>query len=230
MTTDLVLHRCNDGTEFYRREPSTDLHIINENHENNCYGLVPNAKVRNVVDAGGNIGIFTIRAAKTFPQASIVTVEPDAANVAVMKANCELHGVKLTLCQKALYSHSNGVRFISCQNALSCVDPASDTIMPSISLEDLLADMPCVDILKLDIEGSEIPALLETRQEVLRKISVIVGEYHNAHLPQWGEWVRYLATIYDMTIIAQRYPDTASNIGFFVGNLRRQEVTTVSLW
>jgi len=45
-----------------------------------------------IIDAGGNIGLAAFWFARAFPQACIVSVEPDAANFAILSRNLAVFG------------------------------------------------------------------------------------------------------------------------------------------
>jgi FkbM family methyltransferase len=66
--------------------------------------------------------------------------------------------------------------------ARQVIQPSGDDTVsvPSVSLESLLQKIGAdkVDLLKMDIEGSEHPALLNARRNTLEKISRLNIEYH----------------------------------------------------
>jgi FkbM family methyltransferase len=44
-----------------------------------------------IIDAGANIGVFSIMMAKQYPQAKVIAIEPDAENLALLSENCQFY-------------------------------------------------------------------------------------------------------------------------------------------
>ena len=92
-----------------------------------------------IVDAGANVGYSVMRFRLEFPDAFIIALEPEQANIAQFKKNCS--GDKnIVLEEKALWSTSARLRIRSMdadKNAFQVEeDPRGD--VPAVSVSDIL--------------------------------------------------------------------------------------------
>jgi FkbM family methyltransferase len=214
-----------DDTEFYIRDNSRlgDTQVIAEVWDADCYRLRSSDLPQNatIVDGGANIGIFSILAKTLYPDALLITVEPDVSNLEAMLYNFDLHGVSPSaIISAALWDHNEGTAWLSegATSVAEAVAEQANKIMRAFSLatqgrstvrtttlEELLRTLPPVDLLKLDIESSEERVILSTPPETMERIERIVGEFHMC-FPQWGELVRYLSSFFELTITSHPYP------------------------
>jgi FkbM family methyltransferase len=152
------------------------------------YRIPANAKT--VVDAGANIGAFSLFAMTTAPDARIFALEPFPStfekletaishNGAANKVACRqvaLTDRRTTLFMDAspeIKSHSRQT-----ENAPSQPDHIE---VEGWSLEDLIRndDLPSIDYLKVDIEGGEVPFFVGTSPQTLRHVAKIGVECHS---------------------------------------------------
>jgi FkbM family methyltransferase len=159
-----------------------------------CYRLWPDCAT--IVDAGANIGMFSVWAALRLPKARIVAIEPSPETFAKLQQNIELNqlGTRVEALQSALAAQS-GMRAISEEaesqrRTVVAIDSDSQAArsvkVASITLPELMEryQLRQVDLLKMDIEGSEWEVLHSTPPSVLRSIRRMEFEYHEvpAHL------------------------------------------------
>jgi FkbM family methyltransferase len=144
-----------------------------------------------IIDAGANIGMATLYFAQRYSDALIVAIEPEALNFEILRQNCEnLRNV--VLLKAALWPKRCNLT-IANPTAESWMFRVADqlrgrensTLVRSITMHDLLCKMNInrVDLLKLDIEGSELELFSEQCREWLNKIHVIVIELHDRYMP-----------------------------------------------
>ncbi len=111
-----------------------------------------------ILDCGGNIGLSAIWFARRYPGGRIIAFEPDLALVPILTRNLELTGhTDVEVIDKAVGATTGRVPFAADGRDGGRVTGASMTTVSSIRLSDWLAEP--VDILKLDIEGSEYDVL-----------------------------------------------------------------------
>jgi FkbM family methyltransferase len=143
-----------------------------------------------ILDAGANIGAFTLYAARTAPAARIFAIEPFGPTfqrlIDTVEAN-RLSG-RVTCLQCALggeegEAHMTGnaqpsqFRQVTREAGQATVQVRVTTlgaILQSHAIEH-------VDVLKMDIEGGEYPALSRAPRDVLQRIRRICLEYHPAY-------------------------------------------------
>jgi FkbM family methyltransferase len=149
---------------------------------------------RTIIDAGANVGIFSLWAAKQIPRARIIALEPFPDTFAALRHNILANHFedRIQTIQMGLAAQS-GERFMdpgengSPQVAMLPQDEnrAAKNVIPvaCFSLGDLLKqyDLTGVDLLKMDIQGSEWEVLLSTPRSTLQLIRRIQVEYHEVN-------------------------------------------------
>ena len=138
-----------------------------------------------VVDLGANIGLSVLYFKARYPDARIVAVEPDAGAFARLQANtAHLDGV--TLVRAAVTDHDGEVtlycgRASWASSTIASPAAVTEATVPAMTLDRLMATTcPAdpLDLLKLDIEGSEAAVLAS---QSARAAGAIVFEFHREH-------------------------------------------------
>ena len=148
------------------------------------------SRVEYVVDAGAHIGSFTLFAAERGAH-QIVAIEPNPETYALLVENVRLAGLadRVTTLNRAV-ADTPGPRTLHS----SKLSPAS-SILPSdnhtdrtssveaTTLRETLAatGWPRVDLMKIDIEGSEYDVFSALEPETLARVGLVMVECH--HLP-----------------------------------------------
>jgi len=158
-----------------------------------------------IVDAGANIGFFTLFAARKSPHARIFSIEPfpesyqrlcqnvrhNRLDERVTCLNCALGESSETRMMKISGKRSQSRRVIPFDEAKSrdAATVSTQTLEQVFELQGI----GTVDLLKMDIEGGEYEAFFSTRNEVLRRINSIALEYHpDVENYSTSEILRYL--------------------------------------
>lgn len=140
---------------------------------------------RLVVDAGANVGYASIFYAKRFPGARIVGLEPDLANLAVARRNCAPYP-QIELLQAGLWPDDGLLRIVDPKAASwafqmrAAAEDEGETV-EGISMPTLLRRLGAerIDVLKLDIEGSEEPLFSSPGcRDWLPAVDVVLVEIH----------------------------------------------------
>lgn len=137
-----------NGLSFFYRD-SNDLKIILGVAARDDYQLSTLADIKKIVDAGAHIGTFACLASKTFPNAQIISIEPEAHNYEMLLMNLKLnHCTNVTPLNKALYpTHTS----VSIQRGPTS---SSHSVREGNDIETVtLSDFDPIDLLKVDIEG-----------------------------------------------------------------------------
>ncbi len=142
--------------------------------------------VRTIVDLGANCGMFTRFALAHFPNARILAVEPDAANLAVCRRNVEASGrpEAVTLVQACAAARA-GYRALDRQgrSTASYEMVAATTAAEQIraaTVPELLQQAGFeagIDIFKCDIEGAEREIFADCRNWIDR-VGCLTIELH----------------------------------------------------
>jgi FkbM family methyltransferase len=144
-----------------------------------------------IVDAGANIGMATLYFARTFPDAKIIAIEPEPSNFALLQMNCGSFE-NVTLIQGALWP-TTGTLTIEDESAekwaMRVTDapglPGPAASVSAVTIPEILARFAIteIDLLKLDIEGSERDLFLGCPQDWLGRIGMIAIELHDRYRP-----------------------------------------------
>lgn len=159
-----------------------------------------------VVDVGGHIGCFATKAHQRYPQARILTIECCPENMAALRENvgrfATVVPAALTYEQdvallNSVYPHCASTggsivvpryqvqRRVHCGKLSVSFDRRGDAEywadlrrVDTVTLEQLIEqyELPQIDVLKLDCEGSEF-SILE-HATVMHRVGRIIGEYH----------------------------------------------------
>ncbi len=116
--------------------------------------------IRVILDVGANIGDETLRFRHFHPEATIVAIEPDSGNFAMLSRNCA-PDPRTVLLQNGLWSHQCRLRVLPGESAegfrVEEVDGETPADVEAVSIPSLMDRFSFggIDILKMDIEGAE---------------------------------------------------------------------------
>ncbi len=142
-----------------------------------------------VVDAGAHAGLYTLISSRYAKK--VVALEPDVHIFSILSANVARN--KLTnalLLNSALWTRNDTVGFYRRQNSqLGSLEKRKSTAahpVHTISLRSLLETVSGdvqgnIDLLKLDIEGTEFGVISSSDENTLGRVSKIVAEIHTEH-------------------------------------------------
>jgi FkbM family methyltransferase len=144
---------------------------------------------RVIVDAGANIGVTALYYAVMYPHAHIYCFEPLPDNLALLRENLAPFDGRITIIPTGLSDHEGMMDFHLADNvndfsAGGFGDWGDQSVtlgtFPIASFKSLMSKygISNVDLLKLDIEGSEWPALKGMPEDMIAKIAVVIGELH----------------------------------------------------
>jgi FkbM family methyltransferase len=136
-----------------------------------------------ILDVGAHKGYFSLFAARhAAPGAVIHAYEPSPANFAVMEANLARNGVTNVQAHRAAVAATAGrgrlVEKASANHEVR-LDEAGD--VPVVAFAEAVATLPggAADFAKLDCEGGEYAILLDSPDEVLRRVRAFAVEFHD---------------------------------------------------
>jgi glycosyl transferase, family 25 len=182
--------------EVELRLNSTDVPTFGQvfaNFEYDSPCLPPTAST--IVDLGANIGLATLYFGARYPQASILSVEPDADNFGVLLRNTQSLQQRVHRYQAAIWTHDGQInlrteddtnRSLGAWGIQVTASPSpGQKSVPCYRLATILdlAGFSAVDILKIDIEGAELELFSEGIDDCLSRIQMIIIETHDRFRP-----------------------------------------------
>lgn len=167
--------------EIFLRPRSSDILCFNQICVYNSYNFFVKLKPKTIVDAGANIGLFALDIHFKYPEAKIVCIEPDFKNYQILNKNVEkirnieTHNTFLSATKKKYrVVHKEGNEWSS-----FIVPSKKKEAKIGLKISELVRKLKKIDILKIDIEGSEKEVFEQISIQDLKKIQVIIIEFHD---------------------------------------------------
>lgn len=174
------------------RVPSTDLRVYEQVILRQEYDFPAQRAPSFIVDAGANIGLASVFFANRYPNARILSLEPEKSNYDMLVRNAAPYP-NIKPVRGALWSQTAELNVIDpgfgswgfqvgAQNGVSSV--ASDKSVHAFTVETIMRDFGVekIDILKIDIEGSELE-IFQTANRWIDKVDSLVVELHEQLRP-----------------------------------------------
>jgi FkbM family methyltransferase len=174
---------------FHYRHGTTDKYIMADVLLDAQYECLMNLTgVRQILDVGANIGTTSVLLLNAYPQATLVALEPDPGNFAVLQKNIAPYGARAVALRKALWHRPEALaiergsfRDGGAWSFQVKSGGAADAEVDGITLPELmrLCQLDAVDILKIDIEGAERYVFDASIVPCLRNVKRIAIELHD---------------------------------------------------
>jgi FkbM family methyltransferase len=135
-----------------------------------------------ILDLGANIGLFAASCRERWPEARVVSVEPDPENLELLR-HTAAGTSEIEVLAACAADRDGSVRFVAGQFAESHVagdEPAEETI--EVPCVDALRLAGSADLVKIDIEGSEWEILADPRLASIGA-QALVMEWHEERCP-----------------------------------------------
>lgn len=144
-----------------------------------------------IIDAGANIGIFSLWLAQKYPSCKIYAFEPFHENIEYLKKNIEsFQSSQIELIPAGIAGKSGWATFSDDENRRSVdhrlsmeASVPSDTSnsIQTYSMADIFEKIQAseIDLFKIDIEGSEFAFFESLQQDDIRRVKKFAIEYHD---------------------------------------------------
>lgn len=143
-----------------------------------------------VVDAGANVGFFTVLVAQlAAPGGRVLAIEPGHNNLHKFHRNVAINqGATVTHCDQPLALSNSVAFYLTRDNGMNACFPAKDAAatmeLPATTLDAICDEVP--KLIKMDIEGSELNALKGAEKLLARHPPFIVMELNEKALTAMG--------------------------------------------
>jgi len=201
ITKSIKLFRINsDKFEFPLniRIPSTDALIYRQVFIKQEYTFNVKYTPKVIVDAGAYIGLASIFFANKFPEAKIISIEPEKGNFELLKQNSEYYDNIIPI-QAAIWDKNGEINLIDPgyghwgfkteeDDALKKKSGKYCYKVKSITVDKIMKDykLDKIDILKIDIEGAEKEVFCNTTSWI-SKVDTLIIELHEHIKPGCNE-------------------------------------------
>lgn len=172
------------------REKTKDLETFGEIFLSNIYNIDLPIIPLTIIDAGANVGLATIFFRIKYKQSKIVSIEIEKNNIEMIKKNTKFLK-NIEIIEKSLYNKKSFFKICDPFNATNSfqikeVLENDNYDIESITLDDILRNQnwETIDILKIDIEGSEKQLFDSNYENWLPKTKIIMIETHDRMFPK----------------------------------------------
>jgi FkbM family methyltransferase len=169
--------------KIYLRKNTSDIGVFQEIFiDENYHPLLELKNCETILDAGANIGLFALYLLRENPKCRFFCIEPEDSNFELLKMNTANYP-NITVLKKALWNSDAYLKFVdpaASKWAFQLVESNdTDYDIHGISIDHLCRNFNLnhIDILKIDIEGSE-KEVFEKHTKWLAKVKNLMIEVH----------------------------------------------------
>lgn len=173
----------------YLRRGTSDHDVFKQIFGKGDYDLKLPIVPKTILDGGANIGLFAVLMANRYPDAAIISIEPDEENYRQLCKNIAPY--------KGITAIRAGIWHNNCH--LQIVDKTSDawslrveeapagktTNLPAMHIFQIMqnAGWQQIDLLKLDVEGAEAMIFMDNYEAWLAQTRILIIELHEKSFP-----------------------------------------------
>ncbi|BDQ12536.1 MAG: FkbM family methyltransferase [Chitinophagaceae bacterium] len=173
------------NTTFHLRSKTTDKYTFKQVFLDDQYNVDLPFTPERIIDAGANIGLAAVYFSHRYPNSKIVAVEPSRDNFQALLKNIAGHpNIKancMGLWNRDVYLLITNPDGPSSSFMLTETSPDNPEAIPAESVETIMRgeNWDTIDLLKIDIEGSEKEVFEANYEFWLPKTKVIYLELHD---------------------------------------------------
>lgn len=152
------------------------------------YRCLDDIDAKFILDCGANVGFSSIYFLNRYPLASVIAVEPDRDNIRICMKNLSHYGSRAKVVQAGIWSRKTGLVFAGglggdnseCAITVRDIMDGEKPDVCAIDVSSLLEEkgITQIDILKIDIEGSEKEMFTNNFKQWLPLVRNIAIELH----------------------------------------------------
>lgn len=138
-----------------------------------------------VIDAGAHVGLFSIWAAREYPQCRVLAFEPFSENFTLLQQNLRAARAMAVTAEQAALGRQTGfgvMQEVGDRSLDHRFVPSSEGGVPIVTFGDVLqriAPARRVALFKIDIEGSEYDLFEGASDQALSQVERFAIEYHD---------------------------------------------------
>lgn len=166
-----------------------------------------------IIDIGSHIGISVLYFKNLYPNSSILAFEPNPISFQFLEENVTQNalenvtlineGVSSNIGERILYIDNTDSQWNSnssfLQNSWNGKENTKKITVKSTRLDRYLENINCIDMLKIDTEGSELE-ILTSHKKFLRLVENISLEYHPSRGKKFKSIINILQEYFDLQI------------------------------
>ena len=169
---------------FTLRKGTSDIPTFKQIFIEQEYAIRFTENPKVIIDAGANIGLFSILIKNQFPEAKLICIEPDTENFETLKKNLSPYR-DVNFENFGLWNKETKLKVYDKYNmgkwAMVVEETETEGNVNAISINELMEkyQLARIDILKIDIETSEKIVFSDNYSQWLPKTKMIIIELHD---------------------------------------------------
>ncbi len=173
-------------TPIFLRMNSSDVRVFDQVFHEKQYNLELAEAPEVILDCGANIGLTSVYFANRYPHATIIAIEPEEDNFKMLKKNTEayknVHCINYGVWNKTANLQITPGAKGAWSFTVKEVNYEDGNTIKAISIEDIMKmfSLKKIDLLKIDIEGSEKEVFAEGSEYWLPQVKTIILELHDS--------------------------------------------------
>jgi FkbM family methyltransferase len=184
--------RLNSGISLFLRPETTDYRVFRQIFVEREYSPLDNLhQVQTIIDCGANVGYSSLYFLNRFPEARVIAIEPDPANALVCEQNLKPYGSRALVIRGAIWPQRTELAVVrgdygdggawATQVKPLCGTTRSSLVVQALGMSDVLnlLNGSDIDLLKIDIERSEIELFGSFTESWLPHVRNIAIELHD---------------------------------------------------
>jgi len=177
------------ATPIFVRLGTTDANNFQENFMQIEFPLPDYLTPQFIIDAGANVGYASLFLMNKFPEAKIISIEPEASNFKMLNKNCGTYPHFESL-NSAVWVNDGCVKIVNPETGntgFRVEETTSDDKdgLSAITIETILekSGHDRIGLLKIDIEGAEKELFKANYKKWIDKVDVLIIELHDRFKP-----------------------------------------------
>ncbi len=170
---------------IFLRNNTSDIGVFYQMFLSKSYNIGIDNSPKVIIDCGANIGLSTVFFKNKFPDAQIIAIEPEKSNFDMLKKNTKFY-TNIHCLHNGIWNKSTNLS-IEDDNlghwgfTVTEVDFENENTISAISINDIMIEFNIkqIDILKIDIEGSEKELFEKDFENWLSITKVLIIELHD---------------------------------------------------
>ena len=173
------------GEPFYLRNNTTDIPAFYDVFTEKEYDINLTEEPKTIIDCGANIGLATAFFKNKYPKATVIAVEPELSNFEILVKNTEnftdVHCLNYGVWNKSAILDVQDVGLGNWGYITNEVSVETEKTIKALSITEIIRKykLDSIDILKIDVEGSEREIFQDSTEEWLPKVKVLIIELHD---------------------------------------------------
>lgn len=180
---------------IYFRHNTSDQTVLYDVFIKEQYSCVADLKEpKLILDCGANVGYTSIYLLKKYPNVHVIAIEPDLDNFKICQKNLSCYGERVSLIRSGVWSHQTGL-VVECkalgkneewsiQVKEAKADRKPDIYATDISTLLKESNFDSIDLLKIDVEGSESEIFANNYESWLSEVRNIAIQLHGKQCEQ----------------------------------------------